>query len=238
MFRIPSILLVTAGLALNVSGGSGLSSVPVLVELFTSEGCSSCPPADRLIAQLDKDQSVSGADVIVLSEHVDYWNHLGWADPFSSAFYSARQREYAGRLNGEVYTPEAVVDGARGLVGSDERELRDAIQSATKTAKVPLAISATRQGEEVAITVTGGAAKGSLFIALAYDSVESQVSRGENSGRRLGHVGVVYAMREMARLDGKSDLNRQFTLKAKDRSRVVAFVSAGGRIVAAGHTKV
>src|SRR6516162_573115 len=116
----------------------GHSRVPVLLELFTSEGCSSCPPADRLLEILDEKQPMSGALLIVLSEHVDYWDRLGWKDPFSSAKYTERQQEYTNRYRFDgVYTPQLVVDGRYGFVGSDSREASTAIQKAIRDPKVP-----------------------------------------------------------------------------------------------------
>src|ERR1700751_5468568 len=116
--------------------------VPVLLELFTSEGCSSCPPADRLLQILDEKQPVAGADLIVLSEHVDYWDRLGWRDPFSSPQYSARQQDYTNRYNFDgVYTPQLVVDGQFGFVGSDARAASSAIQKAIREPKIPIDIS-------------------------------------------------------------------------------------------------
>lgn len=235
------LLSVGAGLIASAgafSSGSGAAAVPVLVELFTSEGCSSCPPADRVLAKLDKDQPVPGAEVIVLSEHVDYWNQLGWADPYSSALYSSRQREYARRLGGEVYTPEAVVDGAQGMVGSEEKDLRDAIRRAAASPKSPLMVSGARDGDKVNLTITGGALKGELFVAVARDSAETQVLRGENSGRHLAHVAVVNAVQSAGKLDGHGELSRTITVKAAAASRVVVWVNSGGHVTALGHTKV
>src|ERR1700686_990870 len=116
---------------------SRAGDVPVLAELFTSEGCSSCPPADALLMKLDRLQPVPGARVIVLSEHVDYWNQLGWRDPFSSPQFSKRQADYARLMGSEVYTPQLVIDGRVQLNGSDAKDIQDAIARAAARPKLP-----------------------------------------------------------------------------------------------------
>src|SRR5581483_8973602 len=118
------------------------ADTPVLVELFTSEGCSSCPPADQLLAKLESQQPVSGVHIIALSEHVDYWDRLGWRDPFSSAQFSQRQQVYSQVLRDSgPYTPEMVVDGATGFVGSESREALQAIATAARAQKAVVQIS-------------------------------------------------------------------------------------------------
>jgi hypothetical protein len=125
------IMMISASLA-----ASEPAPTPVLVELFTSEGCSSCPPADELLSRLQQSQPVAGVEVIALSEHVDYWNRLGWADPFSSAALTERQRQYATVLRGNrVYTPQMVVDGQAGFVGSDSPQALRAIAEAAESRK-------------------------------------------------------------------------------------------------------
>jgi hypothetical protein len=117
----------------RADSGATRARVPVVVELFTSEGCSSCPPADALLARLDKTQPVEGAEVIPLAMHVDYWNQLGWADPFSSHQFSERQGEYAAAFGKEdVYTPQMVVDGVKEFNGSNSSLARETIGKAAR----------------------------------------------------------------------------------------------------------
>src|SRR5579863_7576892 len=147
MFTIVGVVVAAAFLALaplhlrTASAdprpiGDATPRTPVLVELFTSEGCSDCPPADALLEKLDRSQPVRNAQMVVLSEHVDYWNDIGWKDPYSSHEFSARQGDYAHRfrLDGP-YTPQMVVDGEAQFVGSDERRAILAIEGAAKVEK-------------------------------------------------------------------------------------------------------
>ena len=203
---------------------------PVLIELFTSEGCSSCPPADALLAKLDRSQPVKGAQAIVLSEHVDYWNDIGWKDPYSSHEYSERQSAYAARFGrGSVYTPQMVIDGHSELVGSDERRAIQAVENETKFAKVPLSLSAIRfesknkLGMHVEVGPLGpsiAAHSARLFLAIADDSDESQVSRGENAGRTLKHVAVLRSLVSVGTVGKTDKVSRDISVK---------FSSEGGR---------
>jgi hypothetical protein len=226
-----------------IAGEMPSSRVPVLLELFTSEGCSSCPPADSLQSQLDSRQPIEGADLIVLSEHVDYWNQLGWKDPFSSAQFSERQRSYARSLGGDVYTPELVVDGAKGFVGSDEGEARKTVKDAARSMKTPIRVEAVRADGKAKVTVhLDHAVDGTLYLALAHDAMKSQVTRGENSGRGLSHVAVVYSLEKVAKLghDGAFDREIAVTAKSGEVTRVVAFVEKNdfGRVVAVGQARL
>src|SRR6202030_1914750 len=139
--------------------GDATARTPVLVELFTSEGCSDCPPADALLKKLDRSEPVRNAQLVVLSEHVDYWNDIGWKDPYSSHEFSVRQGDYAHRfrLDGP-YTPQMVVDGETQFVGSDERRAIETIEGAAKAEKVPVTLSSVHlEGTIVAARVESGA---------------------------------------------------------------------------------
>jgi hypothetical protein len=175
---------------------------PVLVELFTSEGCSSCPPADALLARLDSTQFVAGAQAIVLSEHVTYWNYLGWSDPFSLEEMSQRQTQYAKRFGlDSVYTPQAVVDGGAQVPGSDPTALSNAVLAAARKKKPELRIEGPHwNGSTINFAVKAPEGlHGLLVVALAEDATHSSVGRGENAGRALHHVAVVRVMKSMGR---------------------------------------
>ena len=222
---------------------------PVLVELFTSEGCSSCPPADALLAQLDRSQPVSGAQLIVLSEHVDYWNDIGWKDPYSSHEYSERQSAYAAQFGlGGIYTPQMVVDGQFEFVGSDGRRAKEAIENARKVMKTPVSISASLSDEKTAIlhietgplpsSVTAELA--GVFLAIADDNDESHVSRGENAGRTLTHVAVLRDLIRIGGVDRTAGFSRDMKVDLDARNprnlRIAVIVqeSAAGRVWGAG----
>ena len=186
----------------------GVVRRPVLVELFTSEGCSSCPPADALLAKLDAGGAVNGAEVIVLSEHVTYWDRLGWKDPYSLEAMTERQQWYSRKfgLDG-VYTPQMVVDGVAEMVGSDGRKVLAAVNEAAGSARGQLSIEGVQWlGDRVNFTAKaagfGGETK--MMAVLAEDSVQSSVESGENAGRKLRHVAVVRTMREMGEEMGSS----------------------------------
>lgn len=173
-------------------------SVPVLIELFTSEGCSDCPPADRLLEEIDKQQPVPGAHVIVLSEHVTYWNHLGWSDPFSLPEMDARQQEYGSRFRlDSIYTPQAVVDGSAQVVGNNAAEVTRALASAASSPKKALAIvDAHWESGAAVFSVSGSVDPGARVVAIvASDATHSEVRRGENAGRTLHHVAVVRSIK-------------------------------------------
>jgi len=211
------------------------SRTPVVVELFTSEGCSSCPPADALLARLDREQPVSTAEIIVLEEHVDYWEQDGWHDRFSSSQYTERQNQYAPRLKFDsVYTPQMVVDGATQFVGNDGPRAYKAVVAAARTPKIALALSPpVLDGRHLACSVSAPASssplpKADLYAALVDPSATTQVLRGENGGRHLDHVGVVRSLKRIGKLQNLGSGPLQFNLNAPSdanpaRMRVVVF---------------
>jgi len=246
-------VIVVAALLILLSAGpnsvhAGTAS-PVLVELFTSEGCSSCPPADALLRQLDATQPVPGAQLVVLSEHVDYWNHLGWKDPYSSRFFSDRQSAYAGHfINSTVYTPQMVVDGGAELVGSDSQRALQVIAKARDQAKVPVTLSHLQPAagqlrahvEVPALPESMKARSGDVYLAVALNHAESQVLRGENEGSRLQHVAVAQSMTKVGAVSRTKGFAQDVTVKlnsGEDVSnlRVILFVQdpASGRVLGA-----
>ena len=191
------------------------SANPVLVELFTSEGCSDCPPADTLLAHLQQDQPVASANIIALEEHVDYWDHLGWRDRFSSHDVTARQNQYTSRLHlDDNYTPQMIVDGADQFVGSDSAHALKAIASAAHAPKLKLTLSSTSFSAPHAtgtISINGQPpAKADLYAALVLKTASTNVERGENGGHTLHHVAAVLALQKI----GDTSAPRSFSLNA------------------------
>lgn len=168
----------------------------VLVELFTSEGCSSCPPADDLVARVQKE--VGDKPIYILAYHVDYWDRLGWKDAFSSADYTKRQSEYARWLNlSQIYTPQIVVNGKTEFVGSQEGALRNAIKTGLQaSSNIQLSLNAIRSANNTASVqykVDGKTdnAHSVISLALVQKQAVIKVERGENGGRTLAHAQIV-----------------------------------------------
>jgi len=172
---------------------------PVLVELFTSEGCSSCPPADALLIRLGRGQPIREANVIVLEEHVNYWDSLGWKDPFSSDAATERQQDYGQAFGGQqIYTPQMIVDGHAEFVGSAEGRALQAVRAAGAASKPAVNLSWEGNGMlAIHVEPLTNAAPGDtpqLVVAVAENMLHSNVKRGENAGRALEHDGVVRAI--------------------------------------------
>jgi len=210
---------------------------PVLVELFTSEGCSSCPPADALLEKLDREQPIAGAQIIVLSEHVDYWNHDGWTDPFSSATFTARQVDYVRRFGrDEPYTPQMVVDGDAEFNGSDAQKAGSAIRHAIREPKMGIRIRPAVSGD-AAVTIEvdplpeGMNHKANVYVAHSAGSGTSDVQRGENRGRTLHHVSIVRDIQRVGSIGGHEMFKKQVPIRAGNGpggSRLIAFVQEAG----------
>lgn len=224
-------ILISLGLACGAAFAASDSGVPVVVELFTSEGCSSCPPADAVLARLEHMRTVSGARVIALSEHVDYWNNLGWVDPFSSPQFRARQNDYARAFGVEsVYTPQMVVNGRAEFVGDDYSRATSEIGKAANEPSATVQLQPARDPKDgelidlmvhivnlppIRVTAKKDDPPVQVFLAITEDNLTSQVQRGENSGRRLRHVAVVRSFGLIGNLDPrqKPELSLRSTLK-------------------------
>jgi len=246
------LIIFALGFLLAAAAGSMQASevpsqleagTPVLVELFTSEGCSSCPPADALLQKLDR-QPIAGEQMIVLSEHVDYWNHIGWKDPYSARFYSDRQNTYARRLGlDDVYTPQMVVDGTSQFTGSDAALAGKAFAKALNKPKMAVRLSSVSLAtpnvlsahlETGALPESFGLREADVYVAVALNHAESQVSGGENSGRKLSHTAVVKSIVKVGRFKKGQTFAQDVQLKVEpgtDASnlRLIAFVQEPGQ---------
>lgn len=251
MRNIP-LTLAAAGCLLALALAAGMSAAPpaagdetltpVLVELFTSQGCSSCPPADDLLRTLERNQPVNGALIIPLSEHVDYWNRLGWRDPYSSRRFSERQREYADSIGIDaLWTPMMVVDGDTAIIGSRPIAAREAVLHARKAPKGRLAVEARAEpgGDEVRVSgviteLPATDAQAEVWVALAEGGITTDVKRGENASKTLTHTAVVRSLTWLGSLpreapeawpvEAELRLGRSWR---REHLRVVVFVQAG-----------
>ena len=180
----------------NAEGSSASANPQVVVELFSSEGCSSCPPADEVLRDLAREPGV-----LALEMHVDYWNDLGWADPFSSRAFTDRQRAYASHLaRSGVYTPQAVVDGQDELVGSDARKLRALVAEARK--KPHPEVRLLREGETLTFETASRKDGARVVLVTRESGLATRVPRGENAGKTLVHAPIA---RSLEPLDPKSE---------------------------------
>jgi len=224
----------------------------VLVELFTSEGCSSCPPADALLRQVNGSQTSDGQLIVGISEHVTYWNSLGWSDPYSSSAYTDRQDAYSQRFHLDgVYTPQMVIDGSQQVNGSNGGQVAHAIQTAAaQPGKLQIAITdASWDNDVLHATVSVAdlspqAAKGTvLYAVLADDEDTSNVAKGENSGRTLKHVSVVRVMQKVSPLHGPYSGPVEIKLPRgveRSKMRLIVFAQKGqnGQIFGAAQREV
>ena len=215
---IRNLLLAACGASLLLTAADS-SRAPVLVELFTSEGCSSCPPADRLLASLD-------SQAIILSEHVDYWDRLGWRDPYSSHANTLRQETYARAFGKEgPYTPQMVIDGITEFVGNDAPRAAAELARARSHEKLPIHLTRTPLGVQVQIDAPPKSAD--VWLALAEDSGTQQIAAGENKGRTLHHVAILRTLKKI----GTTKKGAPFTQQVEappDATRLIVFVQEGG----------
>jgi hypothetical protein len=221
---------------------SGGDAHPILVELFTSEGCSSCPPADALLQKLDATQPVPNGQLIVLSEHVDYWDHGGWKDPNSSHALTERQAAYVSALGLKTpYTPQIIVDGTAEMHLGDPQQVMKVFQEAVAVPKIPMRIGEVTVDAgnpdvlQMHIEAAGNPDKhnADVYAAVALDHVETQVLHGENGGRRLINIAVVQQLTKIGKLKEGQPFGETVQLKLKPgvdpkSVRIVAFVQESG----------
>jgi hypothetical protein len=252
----PRALVATAGAGfilcrfVTVLGQSAARPTPILVELFTSEGCSSCPPADVLLQKMDALQPVPGAQLIVLSEHVDYWDQEGWKDQYSSHELTNRQKSYVSELGlPTAYTPQIIVDGTAELHANDSQQVKAAFEKAIKDVKIPISLSAvTFEGPQEAAVVRGHLQvdagsenhNADIYIAVALNHAETQVLHGENQGQTLTHVAVVQELVKVGKVQKKGSFSQDVQVKLKPGTkpgevRIIAFVQepGSGKVVGA-----
>jgi hypothetical protein len=210
-----------------------LAALPILVELFTSEGCSSCPPADATLARLHAAQPAPGVQLLVLSEHVDYWDNLGWKDPYSDALFTDRQSRYGSR----TYTPQAIVDGRTDVLGSDGDGIVRAAKAAAADPHGAVALKRKDQNVQIAVTALPKHGAAQVWLAVVEDGLVDKVTRGENAGRTLAHTAVVRKLQGVGNIAAGET---QGTFEAKvpadaawKNPRLIVFVQDAKSVLAA-----
>lgn len=208
-----ALMLFSSLLGFGRPGAAGAAEVkpaeparaPVVLELFSSEGCSSCPSADTVLAQLDTAGAVDGQPLVALELHVDYWDYLGWRDPFSSAEYTARQVRYTNWLGTRNYTPQLVVDGQIDVLGSNRSGAASAVTMAAKRPS-QAAVQLKRQGDALMVQVSAPSKPpgAGVLLAITESGLSTKVTRGENSGQTLHHAPVVRTMKVLGMVRGDS----------------------------------
>lgn len=187
-----AIVAVTFGFENNEISTNNETNSPVLLELFTSQGCSSCPPADVVLSKYALENN---PNIITLAFHVDYWNYIGWKDPFSQHQFSERQRDYAERLSSNVYTPQLVINGKHEIIGSETRSIdRIVKQELTQKTDVKINVNSIKLSENqlyITYAVTNANLNSEINFALVHKKVITAVKRGENSGKQLTNYNIV-----------------------------------------------
>jgi hypothetical protein len=220
-------LVLSLGLLASLSPVAGFAAErPVVVELFTSQGCSSCPPANAYLNELSR-----GRDVLALAFHVTYWDRLGWKDPFSLPAATDRQGVYGRRFGDGSYTPEIVVDGAASMVGSDRGAVGPAIENAKRAGSTAAAVKVIRNGEQVSIEVGAGSGNGRVLLIGFDHEHTTAIARGENGGRTLTEANVVRSFRSVGQWSGGAlHLNERFP---EGQDVAVVLEAPDGRVIGA-----
>jgi hypothetical protein len=242
LLLLPLLLLRSAGAAQPKSADAAAAATPILIELFTSEGCSSCPPADAWLKQIDQSQPIPGALAIVLSEHVDYWNHDGWKDPYSASFFTDRQSAYVRALGGSSpYTPQMILNGATELDLSNQAQVAQAFKKAANAPQLAVNIGALNVAGDsqlvlhAHIEADGAMSKrnADVYAVVALDHAESEVLHGENGGRHLTHAAVALDLVRVGKLEKGKPFSQDFQTRLKPgvdpkNLRLIVFVQEPG----------
>jgi hypothetical protein len=250
-FRCASFALAAALQLLATGSRAEVGTAPVLIELFTAEGCSSCPPADHFLEQLDTTQPIRGAHLIVLSEHVDYWDRQGWPDPYASKSFTERQVAYERSLKvSEPFTPQFVVDGTIDMRLSRREQIGKQLLAAAAAAKIPVSIESLHVGGDTAPAISGvvlvagmsGDRPCELFVGVALDHADTQVLRGENRGQHLNHVAVLRELVRVGTVTPGAPSRQSFSIPLRPGLsgaplRVIAFVQQPGLGAVLGATE-